>query len=194
MAFVGIVLGAGSTQHGVGRTALLGMTLIVLLVETVLVWQPAFQPPMRDGARRALLATAAVDMVFSVVVVYLSGGWTSPFYHFAVTSLLVPVVSGPNEWEKWHWNGVIWSLAGGAAGAVGAIGIILAFNFGGKPVYVMPLVFGAAPVINALVTVAPAISQGVAVSPLFFAGLIIVIAGAATVLIFAPKAAPHPPK
>ena len=35
-------------------------------------------------------------------------------------------------------------------GAIGALGIILAFNFGGKPVYVMPLVFGGAPVITTL--------------------------------------------
>ena len=33
---------------------------------------------------------------------------------------------------------------GGTFGAVGALGIIMAFNFGGKPVFVMPLVFGGA--------------------------------------------------
>ena len=48
---------------------------------------------------------------------------------------------------------MLWSLAGGAAGAIGALGIILAFNFGGRPIYVMPLVFGGAPVVNTLITI-----------------------------------------
>jgi hypothetical protein len=49
------------------------------------------------------------------------------------------------EAGTWTFRGVAWSLAGGAAGALGALGIIMAFNFGGKPIYVMPLVFGGAP-------------------------------------------------
>ena len=54
---------------------------------------------------------------------------------------------------------------------------------------------GGAPVVNTLVTVGPDIARGTIteISPFFFAGLIIVIAGAATVLVFAPKAAPHGP-
>ena len=36
----------------------------------------------------------------------------------------------------------------------GALGIIMAFNSGGKPVFVMPLVFGGAPVVNTLYSVA----------------------------------------
>ena len=77
-------------------------------------------------------------------------------------------------------------MAGGAAGAIGALGIILAFNFGGKPIYVMPLVFGGAPVVNTFTTV---LAEGTYsdLSPLFLASLIVVIAGAATVLIFAPR-------
>jgi hypothetical protein len=62
----------------------------------------------------------------------------------------------------------------------------MAFNFGGKPIYVMPLVFGGAPVINTLTTLIskpPAEAPG----PIFYAGLIIVAVGAVTVLIFAPK-------
>ena len=76
------------------------------------------------------------------------------------------------------------------AGTVGALGIILAFNFGGKPNYVMPLVFGCAPVINAFLTIYMAGSWK-DVSPLFLAGLVIVAMGAVMVLVFAPKG--HPP-
>ena len=46
--------------------------------------------------------------------------------------------------------GTLWSLLAGAFGAVGALGIIMAFNSGGQPVFVMPLVFGGAPVVNTL--------------------------------------------
>ena len=49
------------------------------------------------------------------------------------------------------FSGTMWSLLAGAAGAIGALGIIMAFNFGGKPVFVMPLIFGGAPVVATLV-------------------------------------------
>lgn len=86
--------------------------------------------------------------------------------------------------------GIFWSLAGGAAGAIGALGIILAFNFGGKPSYVMPLVFGCAPVVNAFFSIYMARQWG-EMKPAFLAGLILVALGAFMVLFFAPKA--HPP-
>jgi hypothetical protein len=86
----------------------------------------------------------------------------------------------------WTFGGVVWALAGGAAGALGALGIIMAFNFGGKPIYVMPLVFGGAPVINTFTTI---LHEGTyqETSALFYASLMLVIGGAVTVLIFAPR-------
>jgi hypothetical protein len=55
----------------------------------------------------------------------------------------------------------------------------------------MPLVFGGAPVINTLASIA--MTKNLAPpSPLFYAGLIIVLAGAVTVLVFAPKGGPKP--
>jgi hypothetical protein len=89
----------------------------------------------------------------------------------------------------WTAAGIRYSLAGGAAGALGALGIILAFNFGGKPVYVMPLVFGGAPVVGTIISLVMA--GGKTPSPFFFAGLIVVAVGAVTVLVFAPKPHPH---
>ncbi|HEY1068063.1 MAG TPA: hypothetical protein VGE52_18210 [Pirellulales bacterium] len=90
-------------------------------------------------------------------------------------------------------TGVFWSLLGGAAGAFGSLGIILAFNAGGKPIYVMPLVFGIAPVINVLTSISTSNVQ--TPNPLFYAGLILVVGGAITVLVFAPKGGKptHPP-
>jgi hypothetical protein len=90
------------------------------------------------------------------------------------------------EAGAWTFHGVVWSLAGGAAGALGALGIIMAFNFGGKPIYVMPLVFGGAPVINTLTTI---LHEGTyqQTTAMFFASLMLVVGGAVTVLVFAPR-------
>jgi hypothetical protein len=111
---------------------------------------------------------------------------------YFVIAVLAPnalLASSMPEASVYNFSGTAWSLAAGAAGAIGALGIIMAFNFGGKPVYVMPLVFGGAPVVNTFVTI---IAQGQLskVPPMFLAGLMLVIAGAAIVLVFAPKGAP----
>ena len=87
----------------------------------------------------------------------------------------------------WSFSGVSWSLAAGAAGALGALGIILALTAGGKPVYVMPLVFGCAPIINVAVSMYFAKIPWSNVSPIFLAGMILVSVGAVTVLVFQPK-------
>ena len=98
-------------------------------------------------------------------------------------SLLVPL----GDKGTWDIGGTIWSLGAGSLGAVGALGTILAFSCGGKPFTVMPVVFGCAPVINTLTTLAWAHTPTTAVSPWFLAGLLIVAVGAATVLAFGPR-------
>lgn len=109
--------------------------------------------------------------------------------YFVIAVLIpLPLLQFFQEPGGFKFSGTLWSLAGGAAGAIGAIGIIMAFNFGGKPIYVMPLVFGGAPIVNTFTTV---VAEGTyaELSPLFLASLIVVIAGAATVLVFAPRQA-----
>ncbi len=113
---------------------------------------------------------------------------------YFLVAVLVPLVlrSLMGDHGELSLNGSLWSLAAGTAGAVGSLGVILAFNFGGKPVYVMPLIFGGAPVINTLTSILTAKDLG-EINPLFYAGLIVVVAGAVTVLVFAPKGKPHAP-
>ena len=106
--------------------------------------------------------------------------------YFAI-GVIVPVVLLKLKGEEGDWTirGIIFSLAGGALGAVGALGIIMAFNFGGDPVYVMPLVFGGAPIVNSFLTIY--MSRRIKeIGPLFMAGLIMVLIGAVTVLITKP--------
>lgn len=118
-----------------------------------------------------------------------------PFVCVGLAYFLIGVIV-PSLWlhfrgEKGEWTltGIIWSVAGGALGALGALGIVLAFTFGGKPIYVMPLVFGGAPVVNAFLTIYLA-RRMKEIGSWFLAGLIITVIGAVTVLLTAPHKAP----
>src|ERR1043165_5673707 len=49
---------------------------------------------------------------------------------------------------NWNFAGTLWSFLAGVVTAVGALCLILALHNKGNPLYVMPLVFGGAPVVN----------------------------------------------
>src|SRR6202140_564469 len=71
-------------------------------------------------------------------------------------------------------SGSIWAGVGGALGALGAVCIIYAFKAGGLPNYVMPLVFGGAPVINVLVSMAMHPPK-IAPSPMLYLGFLLAV-------------------
>src|SRR6185503_13325892 len=85
---------------------------------------------------------------------YMQGSRLRPFMCVGLAYFVVAVIlpfllrTMIEDHGSWSVRGTAWSLAGGTVGALGALGIILAFTFGGKPVYVMPLVFGGAPIVN----------------------------------------------
>jgi hypothetical protein len=109
---------------------------------------------------------------------------------YFLIAVLIPLLLLARGGERGGWTlgGVLWSLAAGACGALGALGVILALSFGGKPIYVMPLVFGGAPVVNTLLTATLNKAFDQLKAP-FLAGLLLVIAGAVVVLVFKPQ--PH---
>jgi hypothetical protein len=108
--------------------------------------------------------------------------------YFLIAVLVPLALLGPmGDSGTWQFGGTVWSLAAGSLGALGALGTILAFNLGGKPFTVMPVVFGCAPVINTLTTLALTRTPTTAVSPFFLAGMLVVAVGAATVLAFGPR-------
>lgn len=182
-----------------------GLILVVTGAVTVLVFKP--------GNAAKGLGMEGMDLIWvtlSVALTAVSWGVYGPVLHkgqsamggsklrplmcvglaYFVIAVVAPVAILAVSPEPGTWSnisGTLWSLAGGAAGAVGALGIIMAFNFGGKPIYVMPLVFGGAPVINTFTTIWTRNLSIASANPLFFAGLIIVAVGAVTVLVFAPK-------
>ncbi len=108
------------------------------------------------------------------------------YFFIAVAAPLALISNRAVDTGSWSTGGLSWSIAAGAAGAIGALGVILAFNAGGKPYYVMPLVFGFAPVINTFISLTEAGTWDL-VQPMFWVSLAVVIAGAITVLINAPK-------
>ena len=115
---------------------------------------------------------------------------------YFVVAVILPMVLQPllpPDPGGWNTAGTIWSLVAGAIGAIGALGIIYAFNFGGKPIYVMPLVFGGAPVVNTLYSIT---SKNLfdEVTPQFYVCLSLVVLGAVVVLTCAPRPKPKPPK
>jgi hypothetical protein len=107
---------------------------------------------------------------------------------YFLLGVLVPVLQlqssgGMGTFDR---TGMINASIGGALGAVGAICIIFAFRNGGVPNYVMPIVFGGAPLINVLFTMYlhPPETK---VNPLLWLGYVITAGGAAMVFYFKPK-------
>jgi hypothetical protein len=66
------------------------------------------------------------------------------------------------------------------AGAAGALCIILSIGAGGSPLYIAPLVFAGAPIINVFVSLLWKTRQ--LPGPLFFVGLVMAAVGAGLVL------------
>lgn len=119
-----------------------------------------------------------------------------PFVCVGLAYFLIGVIV-PTIWlhlrgEKGEWtlSGIMWSFAGGALGAIGAFSIVLAYKFGGRPIYVMPLVFGGAPAVNAFLTVVMA-KRLKEIGPWFLASMIIVVIGV-VVLSLARPYSHHP--
>jgi hypothetical protein len=71
------------------------------------------------------------------------------------------------------------------AATLGAVCIIWSFRSGGLPFYVMPLVFGGAPIVNVLVTMAIHPPKA-AINPLLYVGFAFAAAGAGMVLYYRP--------
>ena len=107
---------------------------------------------------------------------------------YFLIAVLAPVaaLSGQGGLTGFNMGGTIWATAGGALGAIGAVCIIYAFKAGGLPNYVMPLVFGGAPVINVLVSMAAHPPKS-APNPLLYLGFVLAVAGAGMVLYYKPS-------
>lgn len=107
---------------------------------------------------------------------------------YFLVGVLVPalVLSSQGELRGFNFAGVTNSTIGGALGALGAVCIIWAFRSGGLPAYVMPLVFGLAPLVNVVFSMALHPPKQ-APNPLLYLGFLLGSIGAGLVLYYKPK-------
>ena len=96
-------------------------------------------------------------------------------------------LSAQGSLSGFNTSGLITATIAGALGAAGAACIIWAFKTGGLPVYVMPLVFGGAPIVNVVIGMMIHPPKA-AINPMLYVGFLLVSAGAAMVLYFRPTA------
>ena len=106
---------------------------------------------------------------------------------YFLIGVLVPVVALGSQGGLSNFDPAgTWSATiAGALGAAGAVCIIWAFRTGGLPVYVMPLVFGGAPIVNVLVTMLLHPPKS-AINPMLYLGFALASVGAGMVLYFRP--------
>lgn len=160
------------------KTSILWVTLSVAL--TAICWG-AYGPVLHKG--QAKMGGSRLRPFLCVGLAYFAIAVIGPV-------LMLPSFEEPGGWAPdGDWLGIVWSLGAGAAGAIGALGIIYAFVSGGKPIFIMPLVFGMAPVVNTFTTIITDNLFG-RVGNMFFVSLAMVITGAVIVLVFAPRGKP----
>ena len=108
---------------------------------------------------------------------------------YFLIGVIIPVIalSSQGSLSNFDSTGLVTATIAGALGAAGAACIIWAFRTGGLPVYVMPLVFGGAPLINVLYTMYIHPPKA-GINPLMYAGFALVSVGAGMVLYFRPAA------
>jgi uncharacterized membrane protein len=107
---------------------------------------------------------------------------------YFLIAVLVPLAGlvGQGQLKGFSSEGTTTATLAGVLGALGAVCIIWAFKAGGTPTYVMPLVFGGAPLVNVLVSMALHPPKQ-APSPLLYVGFLLAAAGAGMVLYFKPQ-------
>jgi drug/metabolite transporter (DMT)-like permease len=150
------------------------MPWIVLALGAALSWG-LYGPSLHSGQMklgspfRALLCVGLAYMLIGVLV-----------------PLAALATQGELNSKGWNLGGFTQATLAGGLGALGAVFIIYAFRAGGLPAYVMPIVFGGAPVINVLFTMYLHPPKETP-NPMLWVGFLLVAAGASLVLYFKPQ-------
>src|SRR5262245_42867535 len=107
---------------------------------------------------------------------------------YVVIAVLVPLLglSAQGQLRGFTSTGVSAATLAGALGALGAVCIIWSFRTGGSPLYVMPLVFSGAPVVNVLYTMWQHPPKA-APSPMLYLGFGLAALGGYLVLHYMPQ-------
>lgn len=147
---------------------------IVFVLMTVLCWG-AYVPMIHHGQ----MAMGKGSQLRSFLFVGLA---------YFLIAVVVPAILLWRKYEPWEFSpgGMKLATLAGVLGALGALGIIFASKYGGKPVFVAPLVFGGAPIMNTFVSMAWD-KPGKSPSAMFYFGILLAAVGAALVLRFKPS-------
>jgi len=109
---------------------------------------------------------------------------------YLLTAVLAPTVLLLATGASWSFpaKGMLWSLIAGVAGALGAFCVLLAFGARGSPSVVMSIVFGGAPVVNAIAAIAihPPESGWGSLRWQFLLGILLAAMGGFLVTMFKP--------
>lgn len=116
---------------------------------------------------------------------------------YFLTAVLAPLLVLKLQGATWVFpaKGAVWSLVAGILGATGAFCVLLAFGAKGTPPVVMSIVFGGAPIVNALYSMIlhpPAGGWGSVRWP-FYAGLLLAALGGCLVTLYKPAPGAQPP-
>jgi hypothetical protein len=108
---------------------------------------------------------------------------------YFLIGVIIPVVSlgSTGDLSRFNTAGLVTATVAGALGAAGAGCIIYSFRYGGLPVYVMPLVFGGAPIVNVFVSMLIHPPKS-AINPMLYLGFVLASVGAGMVLYYRPTA------
>ena len=130
------------------------------------------------------------------------GEWSAfkPYVFIGVAYLVWAVAGGlaamSVKGDSYSYTGsqspaMTWGFWAGTLGALGALGLTTAMITGGKPAYVMPIVFGGAVTVNAIVAFVQLWGKG-HTSPMLWVGMFLVAAG----VVLVARNTPHgpPPK
>ncbi|MDE0863268.1 MAG: hypothetical protein OSA98_05735 [Rubripirellula sp.] len=134
------------------------------------------------------------------------GGWTpfKPYVFIGIAYLVIAVIGGlvmmkvkgdSFDFTGVHYATVKWGFLAGTLGAVGALCLTTAMMYSrGNALLVMPIVFGGAVSITALVSVIR-LHDFSTVSPLLWVGMLVTVVGVVTVAMNTPHGhAPAKPK
>jgi len=108
---------------------------------------------------------------------------------YFLVGVIVPVValSAQGNLTAFDSAGLRYATVACILGAAGAVCIIYSFRTGGIPLYVMPLVFGGAPIVNVLYSMIIHPPK-MAPNPMLYVGFALASLGAGMVLYFRPTA------
>ena len=163
-------------------------TLVLLFIAGAALSWGFYVPVVHEAAAKIgsnLRAFLFVGVAYFLVAVLIPG-------------ILISQNMDPTQKPTANWSNMAmtWGVLAGTAGAIGALCVIFAVTTGGKgsAIYVAPLVFAGAPIINTIATITIFHPTKTAPDWKFFAGLVMAAAGAAMVMLFKPKPAPaHAP-